>query len=376
MKVSSQTGSRLAQEWTAIKAKADGAFKVPEDFLALPFSDYVPSGTQFPVDIKHVVVLGIGGSSLATKAVYEALSDNYQGIEPVRFPQLHFLEQVDASYINRLMDWLSKSAVSQALAFVIVSRSGKTFELLKNLDLVKQHDKQKLMVPANTYVISVPDSYLWDWGKKVGAKLFPVPQAVSGRFQVFGPVSVVPLGLAQAPVASFVEGAKHQIASPEKLQSDAGLRWQFYQEGLTTDVYFVFDERLRSFADWLGALTAESLGKAGGGITPMTSVGSRDNHAMLQLYLQGRRDKFTTFISLSSTDLDNLTALEAVKKTYDDARLPYVHVVLNSASVQELSYDLGSFMQGRMIQTVLLGSLLDVNPYDQPGVQLYKKYLQ
>jgi len=173
----------------------------------------------------------------------------------------------------------------------------------------------------------------------------------------------------------FIEGAKTSLSDTKTSEGLALTRWQFYKNGIDTDVYFAFDERLRSLAEWYASITAESLGKKSGGITPIVSIGSRDLHSIGQLYLQGSRNKFTTFLSLSNTDPNNLFILEAVKKAYDDAKLPYMHITLDAGSPDILTNELGEFMQSKIIETVLLGGLVGVNPYDQPGVELYKKYL-
>ncbi len=367
--------NQVGQLWADLRKKADGEYKNFEDFLYLPLSNFVPEVT-FPTGIKHVILLGIGGSSLAPKAVYDALFGHFDAMEPERFPKLYFLENADAKYVDSLMSRLSKTSNYSELAFVVTCKSGRTFETLENLSLVTQ-DKYRAMVSGkNTYVISVEGNRTWQWGEKLGARLFPMPAVVSGRFSVFSAVSVIPLGLVGINTHKFVDGAKNRVELVSELQRSTATRYQFYKEGWDTDVYFAFDDRLKHLAEWMCSITAESLGKAGAGITPITSVGSRDLHSTGQLYLQGKRNKYTTFLSLSDTDEDNLYNLEAVKKAYDDAKLPYIHIALSSSNGDDLTYELGDFMQSEIIETVLLGGLMGVNPYDQPGVELYKKYLQ
>ena len=367
--------SRVVGLWSEVRKKAEGEFKNFEDFLYLPFSAYVPE-LNFPSDVKHVVLAGIGGSSLAPKAVYDAVFGYFDSVEPKRFPKLHILENVDEKYVDRLMAMLAESSPDfRDLAFVVICKSGRTFETLKNLAFLSQDKYRGIVRGDNTYVISVEGNHTWQWGEKLGAKLYPMAQAISGRFSVFSVVSAVPLGLAGVDVTSFIDGAKERVDAVSEVQKYVATRFKLYQAGLTTDVYFAFDDRLKSLAEWMCSITAESLGKAEAGVTPITSVGSRDLHSIGQLYLQGRRDKVTTFLSLSDTDKNNLYILDAVKKAYDDANLPYTHTILDSTSPATLAYNLGDFMQSWIIHTVLLGGLMGINPYDQPGVELYKKYL-
>lgn len=343
--------------------KADGSFTNLEDFLSLPSSKFVPQEKLSASGVKQVFLVGIGGSSLGPKAVYDVLKSP-------KLPKLHFIENVDRAYIDELMTDCKDTA------FVVICKSGKTFETLKNLEYLTSEKFKGMVKGQNTYVVSVEGNHTWEWGRSLGAKLFPMPQAISGRFQVFSAVTAVPLGLVGVGVNKFIDGAKKSLSDPKKSESLASNRFQFYKSGVDTDVYFAFDERLRSLAEWYASITAESLGKTSGGITPVVSIGSRDLHSIGQLYLQGRRNKFTTFLSLSNTDSNNLFVLDAVKKAYNDAKLPYIHIELDASSPDILTCELGDFMQSKIMETVLLGGLMGVNPYDQPGVELYKKYLQ
>lgn len=365
---------RVNELWLELKKKADGEFKNFEDFLYLSSSTYVPE-ISFSSNLKHVILIGIGGSSLSPKAVYDALFGHFDNVQPKRSPKMHFLDNVDSKYTRDLMEILSQTQNYDELAFVIVCKSGRTFETLEGIGLVTKENYRGVVNGNNTYVVSVEGNNTWEWGKKFNAKLFPMPKMVSGRFAVFSGVAVVPLGLVGVEATKFLEGAKHRTNDAVKLIKLVSLRYEFYNQGLVSDVYYVFDDRLKSLGEWMSSITAESLGKNGAGITPIVSVGSKDNHSMLQLYLQGRRDKFTTFLSLTDTDEDNLLSLAAVKKAYDEAELPYTHLVLESSSPEVLTYSLGDFMQSWMVQTVLLGGLMGINPYDQPGVEIYKKYL-
>lgn len=361
--VDAQVYDRVEQLREELFVKADGSFTNFEDFLSLPDSKFVPRGIPSSDGVKKVFLVGIGGSSLGPKAVYNALKSP-------QLSKLHFIENVDRAYIDELI------ADCKDAAFVVICKSGKTFETLKNLEYLMSEKFKGTVRGENTYVVSVEGNYTWEWGKSLGAKLFPMPEAISGRFQVFSAVTAVPLGLVGIDMVKFVDGAKKSLSDPKKSADLASSRFQFYKNGIDTDVYFAFDERLRSLVEWYASITAESLGKASGGITPIVSIGSRDLHSIGQLYLQGRRNKFTIFLSLTDTDPDNLFVLDAVKKAYDDAKLPYIHIELSAENIGTLTCELGDFMQSKIIETVLLGGLMGVNPYDQPGVELYKKYLQ
>jgi glucose-6-phosphate isomerase len=353
---------KVAKLVASLRAKATGSFTAFEDFISLPTSSFVPQDNLSVGGAKQVLVVGIGGSSLGAKAVCDVLKS-------AKLSPLYWIENVDRAHVDEVV------ALCKDPVVVVICKSGTTFETVRNLAYLTSATFKGLVRGDNTWVVAVEGNRIWDWGKSLGAKLFPMPAVVSGRFQVFGAVAIVPLGLVGVDTTNYLAGARASLADLMTPAKAAAVRYQLYQDGLVTDVYFAFDERLRSLAEWYASITAESLGKALGGITPVVSMGSRDLHAFSQLYLQGRRDKVTTFVSLSDTDPTNLVILTAVKKAYADAGLPYSHIELDATSTGQLTYDLGLFMQAKMTETVLLGGLMGVNPYDQPGVELYKKYL-
>ena len=179
----------------------------------------------------------------------------------------------------------------------------------------------------------------------------------------------------------------------------AAVLFENFRMGKTINDNFIFHPELESLGKWHRQLMAESLGKGtegeGGtvrvGITPTVSLGSIDLHSLGQLYVAGPRDKFTTFVWSASQDRSGVSTervfpalapevkgksfaeimraiYEGVKKTYIREGLPFVEIVLKDTS----PYSLGEFMQFKMIETMFLGRLLDVNPFDQPNVESYK----
>ena len=367
--------SRIDDLRTAMFKKADGGFTSPEDFLSLPFSDYSSTSGLILQPYDHIVFIGIGGSSLGPKAVYDALFGYFDIVSPARLPKVHFLENVDKAYIDALM----ASIKGKRVAVVVACKSGKTYETNKNLAYLYSK-YQNVINPNAVFVVATEGNAMWEWGRVNGAKLLKIPASVSGRFQVFAVYNLVMIKLCGLDDQAFLAGAREAIerfmdGSSDYYKHMCGFRYSFFRNNFLSDVYFVFDGRLKSLVEGAVSITAESLGKPGGGIFPVANVGSRDCHSTLQLYVEGPKDKFTYFLSLSGTDADNTATLVAVKKAYNELHIPFVHYVLDSSSQQKLLRELGEYMQAKIIETVLLGGLMGVNPYNQPGVELYKKYL-
>jgi glucose-6-phosphate isomerase len=378
LQVDQSTRDFVLKLWDDLLKKADGKYTNPDDFINLPISEFAKPIQFSTSGLKHVLVIGIGGSSLGPKAVYDTVFGYFDKVTPQRLPKLHFVENIDSKYLDGLMSCVmsfSNSPDYKELAFIFICKSGNTYETLKNIDQLTSDKYGGVVNSGNTYVVSVEGNNTWEWGKIIGAKLFPMPQNISGRFQIFSPVCSVPFGIAGIDMEKFTGGAKQGADNSGESGKLALNRYQLYKNGINEDVYFSFDGRLNSLAEWRVSITAETLGKAYGGITPMVSIGSKDLHSYGQLYLQGQKNKYTTYVSLSDTDNDNLFILDAVKKAYNDAGLPFIHIVLDSINANTLTSELGNFMQSKIIETVLLGGLMGVNPYDQPGVELYKKYL-
>lgn len=366
---------RISEARKELFSKASGRFDSFEDFVSIPFSEYSSLNKNVVPCYEHLVFVGIGGSSLGPKALYNALFGYMDDVSIERIPKCHFIENVDFNYLDALM----KNIRKRRNALCVVCKSGKTFEVVTNLSYI--HDRYaKMFDTKDIFVVSEEGSEVWEWGKHIGANTYKIPSSVSGRFQVFSIYTLLLLRLLGIDEKSFITGACDTITNfidvkQSILPSVIEKRYGHFVNGFTSDVYFAFDSRLLSLSNWYVSITAESLGKPNGGIFPVSNIGSCDCHSTVQLYLEGPKDKFTTFISLTTTDKSNIRALNAVKSAYDDVGLPYIHYILDASSNDIFVTELGKFMQSKILETVILGRLMGVNPFNQPGVELYKKYL-
>lgn len=346
--------------------------------------------------LKYVLDIGIGGSNLGTKAIYDALQGYYDIVEPDKFPKVLFADTNDSEYIYKLQKFIQKIKDPQEIIISAVSKSGNTLETIANLEILMTgvpHLKDRLVIITNF------ESELWLQAQHVGIKCLPIPDKVGGRYSVFSAVGLFPLMCAGFDFLELFEGAMEMrnkciVPTPTKNPAviSAVALYLNYSDGKRINDTFVFHPELESLGKWYRQLMAESLGKKGIGITPTVSIGSSDLHSMLQLYLGGPKDKFFTFISSlghehspkvsenpsmplvveelrgKSTQEIMDAIFKGVKIAYQKSDIPFVEIQLQSMSERSV----GKFMQFKMIEMMYLGKLLKVDAFNQPNVESYK----
>ena len=238
----------------------------------------------------NIVLVGVGGSSLGVKALYEMLGENHAGSNLKS--NLIFLDNLDPYMIETRLAGLEFDET----IFVISSKSGTTIEtisifkyLLARFDSNLKNDGWERFI-----VVTDPESKLENFARSVGASVFNIPKNVGGRFSVLSAIGLVPLGLAGADIAGLLAGAaacKKQFID----DGDEGILQKAYHyathPNARINVLFSYSTRFASFNDWYVQLWAESLGKKRGykrvGLTPVGLVGSKDQHSFLQLIMEG-----------------------------------------------------------------------------------------
>ncbi len=344
-----------------------------------------------------IVVVGIGGSNLGTIAIQEALLGKQWNLHNA--PRILYADTVDPDALQVIIEEM-QSVLRQGRQVIlnVVSKSGTTTETIANfevlLNVLKRHrrDAEKYVV-----VTTDKDSKLWQLGVKNGFSLLEVPKKVGGRYSVFSPVGLFPLGMLGINLKELLDGAawmKEKCLSNVKESPaaiGASLIYLHNKAGRNIYDHFLFATDLESLGKWYRQLIAESTGKTKTS-TPTVSIGSTDLHSMVQLYLGGPDDKFTNFVvthfnntiklpfyseynalvpDLQKKELNHImhAILHGTMIAYKKGKRPYTETRLDGKNAKAL----GAFMQLKMIETMLLGKLLDVNPFDQPAVESYKK---
>lgn len=355
-------------------------------------------------DFTDQVVIGIGGSSLGARAVYETMDAPGEG-----GLRTHFAENVDPHATRALFDSLDLSKT----LFVVVTKSGTTVETMTKFwylfDRVAQQMGEERAAehivavtgPDNAGLRAVAERYEFD--------AFEVPENVGGRFSVLTPVGLVPLALAGYDVEALLDGAGRardiavSAGDPSDnpfLRATADIQ-TLYERGCDQIVMMSYSEQLFRLADWFRQLWAESLGKAKNrrgeavhvGMTPVKALGAIDQHSQAQLYMEGPNDKLIVFLEVEAFDAD-LTVPErdgfpeglshlAGKKLSDifKAELQGTRRALQEAGRPTTTWrfsrvepgQVGAFLFGWEFITALMGELWDIDAFNQPGVELGKK---
>ena len=358
---------------------------------------------------EYLIVVGTGGSNLGTIAVQEAvLGRLYNQLDPPT--KVLYADTIDSDYLSKMIEIVEPTLRRNSSILVNgISKSGTTTETIANFEImVNLLRRYRKDYEDHVVVTSDRGSQLWNLAIKKGFDVLEIPQKVGGRYSVLSPVGLFPLGILGIDIKELLGGARtmRDLCIEEDIEGNpaavcAAIQYLHYQGGKTIFDMFLFANDLESVGKWHRQLMAESLGKEFNrkgervniGMTPTVSIGSTDLHSMAQLYLGGPYDKFTTFVCVeeSNSDIDvprlgdysDLVSgiqgkslktimnaiLEGTKRAYEEDKRPFVEGTLPNKSERSI----GQFLQFKMIDTIYLGYLLDVNPFDQPSVESYKR---
>jgi glucose-6-phosphate isomerase len=376
----------------------------------------LPSATtpEFLADIKAcaaglrskaevVIIIGIGGSYLGAKAVLEALGNPFAALERDRKdPYIVFAgHTISEDYMFELME----AVRDYSIATIVISKSGTTTEPAIAFRIIKQEiEKRYGTAEAATRIVAITDAArgaLKTVADEAGYKSYVIPDNVGGRFSVLTPVGLLPLAVAGIDIDALVAGAQRMEAATaptvpfDRNPADiyAAARYALYSAGYKIEILAAYEPRLQYLSEWWKQLYGESEGKEGKGIFPAGVIFSTDLHSMGQYIQEGERILFETVVSVASSDHtmviekaenngDGLNFLAGkrigeVNKMAElgtmlahvDGGVPNIRIEIpriDEASLGELLY---FFEKACGISGYLLG----VNPFDQPGVEAYKK---
>jgi len=333
-----------------------------------PFTDILAKQEKLPniKSPKYVVVIGMGGSILGTKAIYNALYGYFDELQPERYPKAIFVDTTEKALIDILVEFLKSRKEPEEVIINVISKSGTTLETITNLETILD----KLPKLKSQLIITTTEgSPLWERAEKEDINKIAMPKEISGRYSVFTSVGLLPLTLLGINVDNLLKGANLVKDKTEDVAQSAATTYLNYTKGNDILDTFFFNPELKSLGEWYEQLIAESLGKEGKGITPITSIGPQDLHSEIQLDLGGPKDKQFTFTYSKEKQGDvNEAVRMATEKAFENKEIPFSEVILNKINEEELGY----YMQFKMLETVYLAQLMDVNPYDQPNVEEYK----
>jgi len=344
-----------------------------------------------------IYIVGIGGSTLGTKAIYTFLRSTYKFKK-----KLFFLDTIDPLRVNYL---LSIGDLKNSL-FIFISKSGSTIE---PISILKYIDNKITISKDNCMVIAGKNTTLWQFGIENDLEKLSIPENVGGRFSVFTPVGLLPLAIIGVDIQKLLDGCKlvHESFFNQKEYYDLIInKARFLVENksrFSINIIFSYSSVFKDFNKWFVQLWAESLGKKNingtrQGLTPISLIGPDDQHSFLQLIMDGPRDKTITFFKIdnlkdeslipnqekfncfdsdyinnrSFNDLINLQADSTYEAIRGEQDIPCD--IITISCIDEIN--IAKLMYRFFLLTSAVGSFMQINTYDQPGVELGKRILK
>lgn len=399
--------SRKAQQTLYQKTGAGNDFlgwlHLPSSISDHQLDDMAELASRLQHQSQLLVVIGIGGSYLGARAVYESLSHHFTHLIPgEKPPQMIFAgHHIGEDYMHELLQLLEHYDYS----LVVISKSGTTTEPALAFRLLREHLIGKVgQAEARKRIVAVTDASsgaLRSLADEEGYPSFVIPDDVGGRYSVFTPVGLVPLAICGIDIHQLIRGAREMEnrCDPEvTFEENPALRYAatrnaLYNAGKKIEILVNYNNKLHYLSEWWKQLFAESEGKEGKGIFPTSVDNSTDLHSLGQYIQEGERILFETVISVDQPchqvaiprekkNLDNLNYLSGknidhVNKMAElgtalahvDGGVPNLQISIPSISEPSMGALLYMFENACGISGYILG----INPFNQPGVEAYKK---
>lgn len=351
----------------------------------------------------NIVILGIGGSALGLRCAAQALLSPFWNLKGRADrggrPRLFVLDNIDPETFAGLIDDIDL----EQTCFTVISKSGRTTETAAQFFLVLQRLMEELGESWREHLVVITDpssGELRPLVEREHLSSFPLEPKLGGRFSFMSPVGLFPAACLGIDIRGLVEGAQamaRRCSEPSLDKNPAYALGAYHhifdtRKGKPISVMFPYSDALNLFSDWYAQLWAESLGKGGRGQTPVKALGATDQHSQVQLYMEGPADKVFTFVGVdafrvpsSATTIENATGSfgylnghdlgsiigaeqRATSSALSKAGRPNLTVTLPTVD----AHHIGELFMAYEIATAFAGALYDINPFDQPGVELGK----
>jgi len=326
------------------------------------------------------LVIGIGGSYLGSKAIISSLSPYFNK----QNPEIIFAGMdLSSEYLNELLLYISDKNIT----INVISKSGNTLESNLTFDIILEHMKKKYQESElqDRIIVTTNDSsgYIRELALKEGFKILNVPKEIGGRFSVLTNVGLLPIAISGIDIKEILEGANIAYKDIDHALEYAIIRDIMEKRGLILESFTIYEPKLSFFVEWLKQLFAETQGKNNSGILPIATINTRDLHSLGQYYQEGRPIIFETVLGIkSSSDIKspnyklsmkeiNDLAITSVSKAHFKRGMPSNIIMLDTLNETTIGYLIYFFE----VAASLGAYLKNINPFDQPGVEEYKKLL-
>ena len=326
---------------------------------------------------KTIVLIGMGGSILGAEAINNFLKKKIK-------KKIYFFDNLDPKKIANF----KKEKNLKKILFLIISKSGNTIETLSNflsLNIIKKNSKNIILISEKK------NNFLFSLSKRFNLFFIEHNNYIGGRYSVLSEVGIIPAYLMDLDILKLRSCTLKFLKNKKKLflkDSSIKLASLLNSKKINNLIFLNYSPELEKFLFWCQQLIAESLGKKGRGFLPMISNVPKDHHSLLQLYLDGPKDKLFYIFSLEekiniqkiknkNTFLNkkNLNTIKDAQKkslikTFNKKKIPFREFKISKINEETL----GELFSYFILETVITGKLIKINPYDQPGVEQVKIY--
>ena len=395
-----ETADRFIKNKNGLGNEYLGWAELPKNYDKTEFAEIKKAAGEIRESSDILIVIGIGGSYLGARAAIEAMTSNFYNDEATSSPKIFFCgNNISSSYLTSLLNICKGKRISVN----IISKSGTTtepavaFRVFKDfLEKTVGKEEAKKRIYATT---DAKKGTLKTLADKEGYKTFVVPDDVGGRFSVLTAVGLLPIAAAGLDIDKLMQGAASAVDKLSVCSRDndcyryAAARNILYNKGKGTEVLACYEPSFAMMNEWYKQLFGESEGKDGKGIFPSSVIFSQDLHSMGQYIQDGQRNLFETVVDIKNVkkefyieedkdDFDGLNfiagnnmsyvnrkAMEGTLLAHTDGGVPCM--VLEVESLNEFDY--GYLVYFFEKACAMSGYILGVNPFNQPGVESYKK---
>ncbi len=398
-----EAANHMVENGTGVGSEFLGWVNLPSATTDAQLQEMETAAAHIRRECDVVVVVGIGGSFLGTQAVDDALQQGKLCKTPGVPEILYAGNSLSADYLYDLIEYIKE----RRFGIVVISKSGTTTEPAISFRILKKLLEEKRGIEkAREVIIAVTDSEkgaLHAIAVKEGYKTFPIADNIGGRYSVLSPVGLLPLAIAGIDIHALIDGARDaeqetstKVTANENIAIQyAAWRQALYSNGKKIEILASYNPKLQFVAEWWKQLYGESEGKGHKGLFPTDAKFSTDLHAIGQWIQDGERTLFETVIEikhanhavmipfddenidglnyLSGKDIEevNAAACEGTMRAHAEGNVPLLHFSLPELNASHLGALLYTFERACAISGYMMG----VNPFDQPGVEAYKKNL-
>lgn len=369
---------------------ASAFWQIPErDYL---FTNSEKLSEELKANYSQFVIIGIGGSSMGARAIAEISNTE----------NIYFLDNVDSAEFAHI--WKKITPNLNKTAFINISKSGSTIEVLWNFSLVEnlaQTEFKTSIIPQSFYISELSPNTLSNFAREHNRPLLEVPADIGGRFSVLTPVGLVIAGLCGFNLKDMQKGAARALKDQDKIVNMSDLYLRSFERKENISLFWFYNSKCRWLGGWLQQLWAESLGKktdragnkAPGFSTPVIAIGSCDQHSILQQVAHGPKDKFVCFFSFKSVEQSSYRVQKVLfkeiefmqnrgygelitcqsKATFEALKQNGISCELFSVDDSNIAESLAYIFMFFQLVVATIGEHKNINAFDQPGVALGKE---